>query len=328
MNKEIIGFLRKFLRYESPRDEEATAITAYIRMRASSMIHGRPREDLDDLPAKFLTEGLREWRRKHPGLIKAENPDLWKSFTGHIFEFIFDQRSKWAAERRAPLCDAGMIPEVVDPGQEVGLGQLTPSVPDEVLEDMAKSRSQFQRALESHPAAGEWVEREGTPCARLLIGVLSQVYQHKKTPEEALELLSVVLETNELKFKERSKRLAQFLAVLDEYQGFDYQSYAEASPVTMYPSCGMSETPRMIPALSPAKVEGLKRTYGLTQGQLAEVFDFDPTDVPGMKIRKTSGIQQEEESMALEHEAESVLEARRAKILENFEAVLMAKFRI
>jgi hypothetical protein len=326
--EKTLSYLKRYLRYEKPTDEEAKAITGYIRSRASSMIQGRSKEDLDDLPAKFIAEGLPVWRRKHPGLLKLSDQDLWNRFTWTVFEFLFEERDKWAKEKRGQVCDAGMITDRERPGDEVGLGQLRPVIPDEVLEDMEKTRSQFQRALGSHPAAGEYVDTQGTPCARLARRVLSQVYRHERTPEEALELLSVVLESNELKFKERSKRLALFLAVLGEYEKFDYQSYTEASPVTMYPSCGMSETPRMIPALSDEQVEALSHRYGLNQRELADIFDFDPTDVPGMKSRKTSGIQQEEESLALEKEAESVLEARRAKIWESFEAVLMVKFRI
>lgn len=326
--EKTLNYLRRYLRYERPTDEEANALTGYIRNRAGSMIQGRSREDLADLPAKFITEGLPTWRSKHPGLLKLSDQDLWRSFTWAVWEFIFEERSRWTRERKGPVCDAGMIANPDRPGGEVVLAGIRPEIPDEVLEDMAKSRSQFQRALESHPAAGEWIEKQGTPCARLARRVLESVYQKERTPDEALELLSVVLETNELKFKERSKRLALFLAMLDEYQRFDYQSYAEASPVTVYPSCGMSETPTLLPALSEKQVEELRRKYGLTQGQLAEVFEINPTDVAEMKKRRSSGILQEEESLALEKEAELVLEARRAKIWESFETVLMGKFRI
>lgn len=326
--EKTFNYLRRYLRYERPTDEEATAITGYIRSRAGSMIQGRSREDLDDLPTKFIAEGLPVWRRKHPGLLKLSDQDLWRTFTWTVYEYLFEERSRWTRERKGPVCDAGMIPDTARPGDEVALAGIRAVIPDEVLEDMEKTRSQFQRALESHPAAGEWIEKQGTPCARLASRVLGQVYRHERTPEEALELLSVVLESNELKFKERSKRLAMFLAVLEEYEKFDYQSYAEASTVTVYPSCGMSETPTFIPALSPQQVEGLRKKYGLTQGQLAAVFDINPTDVPEMKKHRSSGIQQEEESLALEKEAESVLEARMAKILENFEAVLMARLGI
>ena len=317
-----IQFVKKYIRYEKPSDEETEAVTRYIRTQAELYIHGRPAEDLDDLPAKFLTETLRSWRRKHPGLAKLDDATLWKKFTWILIEFLFEARAAWNRERKGPVCDAGMIADI-DRSEAITLGPLQTLINPEDLETVEGRRTQFLDLLERHYPATEFVEREGSSVARLLLHVLRDVQRGQKNPEEALEVLAVVLETNELKFKERQGRVAWFLSILEEYATFDYQSYAEAGPVSQFPSCGLSESPVLHPALSPAQVEKLKSRYGLRQGQLAEVFGINETDVPAMKRRPSNAIQQAEESQAMETEAQAVLSARRAEIGDRLKIVLM-----
>jgi hypothetical protein len=340
--EKTLSYVRKFLRYEKPSDEEVAALWSYVRAQAGKRIKNRSKEDLDDLPAKFISEGLREWRRKHLRfLLKLDDEELLKRFCGAVRGFLFEERGKIIKEAKGPVCDAGQIsgfeseegkedPEDGDEGPKEDkdslLGLLRPLPSQDLLEQMAKIRDIFHRTLDTHLPAGEWLEREGTPCARLLSRVLRQVSNGDRTPEAAFELLSVVFEMNELKFKERAKRVALFLSVLEEYE--KPETYTSSSPVTMYPSCGLSEAPTVEFPLSEKALEKAKTRLELKQGALAGIFSIDPTSVSAMKKRRSNGVDAALESERMLEEAEKIVEERKAAILEKFEDYLKDRFGI
>lgn len=329
--EKTLSYLRKFLRYEKPNDEEAAELWTYVRAQAGKMIQNRSKEDLDDLPAKFISEGLREWRRKHPGsLLKLEDEELLRRFGGAVRGFLFDQRDQWIRDTRGPVCDAGMISSSEsgenDPEEVFPLGQLKPLPDQETLDQVAEIRDIFHRTLDMHLPASEWLEREGTPCARLLSRVLRQVYAGDRTPEQAFEVLSIVFETNELRFKERAKRVALFLSVLEEYE--KPETYTSSSPVTIYPACGLSESPTVEFPLSEKALEKAKARFEVKQGALAEIFDIDPTSVSAIKKRRSSGVEAALESERMLEEAEKIIEERKAAIVERFEDYLKDRFGI
>lgn len=303
----------------------------YTRQVAKTYISGRE-DDIEDLEGEVLL--------RVAALPQAlEGEERWKRIASIVLTVVLEFRHSLKGEHERPLCDSGQVdplratlPEDSskdDPPtnedekedeplhRQSQLGRIEvemASTPEREDEERRRKRRAFflDRLRELSPSV-EAVERRGTTEDRLLLRVLRKIREGEMEVEEALGVL--------LRMKDRDWRAAMFQALADAYER---HQFTPAEPVTCYPPCGMSEEPTILrpgsPGFEKTQTTG-RRVFGLTQGELGEVFGFQASEASLLK-REEPDAQLELEAKRLEERAKAEIEKREKETLERLERVL------
>ena len=135
--------------------------------------------------------------------------------------------------------------------------------------------------------------------------------------EQALGILLV----GEERMKDRDLRAALFQSLTEAYE---QHPFVPASPVTMFPACGMSEAPSILPPGSTdfeKSQEIGRRVFCLTQGQLGAVCGFRDSEASLLK-REEPDPTLDIEARRLEEQARQEIENRSKEVLARLEGIL------